>query len=77
VFAGLAANTLLGAWWLDGVVALGNRGLGGGGRTPGLGREVVRLRVPAGCTSRNVPIRPPQPVQICRLFTPATTVGRL
>jgi divalent metal cation (Fe/Co/Zn/Cd) transporter len=23
VFAGLAANTLLGAWWLDGVVALG------------------------------------------------------
>jgi divalent metal cation (Fe/Co/Zn/Cd) transporter len=22
VFAGLAANTLLGAWWLDGVVAL-------------------------------------------------------
>ena len=23
VFAGLAANTLFGAWWLDGVVALG------------------------------------------------------
>jgi divalent metal cation (Fe/Co/Zn/Cd) transporter len=23
VFAGLAANTLLGAWWLDGTVALG------------------------------------------------------
>jgi hypothetical protein len=26
VFAGLAANTLLGAWWLDGVVALGTAG---------------------------------------------------
>ena len=26
VFAGLAANTLLGAWWLDGVVALGISG---------------------------------------------------
>ena len=26
VFAGLAANTLLGAWWLDGVVALGIAG---------------------------------------------------
>jgi divalent metal cation (Fe/Co/Zn/Cd) transporter len=26
VFAGLAANTLLGAWWLDGVVALGTSG---------------------------------------------------
>lgn len=26
VFAGLAANTLLGAWWLDGVVALGVAG---------------------------------------------------
>jgi divalent metal cation (Fe/Co/Zn/Cd) transporter len=23
VFAGLAANSLLGAWWLDGLVALG------------------------------------------------------
>jgi divalent metal cation (Fe/Co/Zn/Cd) transporter len=27
VFAGLAANTLFGAWWLDGVVALGIAGL--------------------------------------------------
>jgi divalent metal cation (Fe/Co/Zn/Cd) transporter len=26
VFAGLAANTLLGAWWLDGIVALGVTG---------------------------------------------------
>ena len=26
VFAGLAANTMLGAWWLDGVVALGIAG---------------------------------------------------
>jgi len=26
VFAGLAANTLWGAWWLDGVVALGIAG---------------------------------------------------
>ena len=26
VFAGLAANTLLGAWWLDGAVALGIAG---------------------------------------------------
>ena len=26
VFAGLAADTLLGAWWLDGVVALGIAG---------------------------------------------------
>ena len=26
VFGGLAANTLLGAWWLDGVVALGISG---------------------------------------------------
>ena len=26
VFAGLAANTLLGAWWLDGIVALGIAG---------------------------------------------------
>ena len=26
VFAGLAANTLVGAWWLDGVVALGIAG---------------------------------------------------
>ena len=26
VFAGLAANTLFGAWWLDGVVALGIAG---------------------------------------------------
>ncbi len=26
VFAGLAANTLLGAWWVDGVVALGIAG---------------------------------------------------
>ena len=26
VFAGLAANTLLGVWWLDGVVALGIAG---------------------------------------------------
>jgi hypothetical protein len=25
-FAGLAANTVLGAWWLDGVVALGIAG---------------------------------------------------
>ncbi len=27
VFAGLAANTLFGAWWLDGAVALGIAGL--------------------------------------------------
>jgi hypothetical protein len=26
VFAGLAANTLLGAWWLDGVLAFGIAG---------------------------------------------------
>jgi hypothetical protein len=26
VFTGLAANTLFGAWWLDGVVALGIAG---------------------------------------------------
>jgi hypothetical protein len=38
VFIGLAANTLLGTWWLDGVVALGIAGwavLEGGGPGPG------------------------------------------
>ena len=45
VFAGLAANTLWGAWWLDGVVALGDRRLGNSRRPAGLGRAVVRLRI--------------------------------
>ncbi len=47
VFAGLAANTLLGAWWLDGVVALGSPGgpwPRGGGRGPG--DRVAAARLP-------------------------------
>ena len=47
VFAGLAANTLLGAWWLDGVVALGIAGWAVVEGTAGVGREIVRLRMPA------------------------------
>lgn len=34
VFAGLAASTLLGAWWADGAVALGIAGRKDGGRRP-------------------------------------------
>ena len=47
VFAGLAANTLWGAWWLDGVVALGIAGWAVvEGRRAWAG-QIVRLRLPA------------------------------
>jgi divalent metal cation (Fe/Co/Zn/Cd) transporter len=44
VFAGLAANTLFGAWWLDGA---GDRWLGGPRGTAGQGRKILRVRSPA------------------------------
>jgi hypothetical protein len=46
VFVVLAANTLLGAWWLDGAVAQG-RWLGGRGRPAGLGGTIVRMHIRA------------------------------
>ena len=39
--AGLAANMLLGAWWLDGVVALGIASWAASRRPAGVGREIV------------------------------------
>jgi divalent metal cation (Fe/Co/Zn/Cd) transporter len=46
VFAGLAANTLWGAWWLDSMIALGIAGWAV--VEGGVGREIVRLHMPAG-----------------------------
>jgi hypothetical protein len=46
VFAVLAANTLLGAWGLDGAVAQ-DRWLGGRGRRTGLGGTIVRMHIRA------------------------------
>ncbi|MGN6175100.1 MAG: hypothetical protein ACTHPS_19450, partial [Streptosporangiaceae bacterium] len=57
VFPGLAAYTLFGAWWLDGLIALGVAGWAVVERTAGLGREVMRLRLPAW---RRVLIAAPQ-----------------
>ena len=52
VFAGLAANTLYGAWWLDAAVALGIAGWAViEGRRAWTGKS-LRLREPAGAKRR-------------------------
>jgi hypothetical protein len=43
VFAGVAANTLWGAWWLGGVVALGLAGWALVEDRRARGREILRL----------------------------------
>jgi hypothetical protein len=60
VFAGLAANTLWGAWWLDGVVALGIAAWAVCRGSPGVGRTIVRLRMPARLAML-IPGRPSAP----------------
>jgi divalent metal cation (Fe/Co/Zn/Cd) transporter len=47
VFAGLLANTVFGAWWLDGTVALAIAGWAVIEGRPSLGREVLQLQPPA------------------------------
>ena len=66
VFAGLAANTLLGAWWLDGVVALGIAGWAViEGRRAWAGKS-CGCAWPAGAAVLNYPGNsPPWPVAGC------------
>lgn len=47
VFAGLAANSLLGDWWLDGLVALGISAWAVVEGRRAWGREICWLRSPA------------------------------
>jgi hypothetical protein len=46
VFAGLLANTVFGAWWIDGAVALVIAGWATVEGATGMGRTIMRMRRP-------------------------------